>query len=131
MKKIKIIYWISTVLFGAMMLFSGIMNLMVTADSVKLLTTDLGYPIYLIPFIGAAKILGVVGILVPGFPRVTEWSYAGLFFDLIGATYSFIAFGSPFSDWAGMLVFFILGGVSYIFYHKKLRGTVDFQTQVV
>jgi hypothetical protein len=129
MKKIKIIYWICTGLFGAVMFFSGIQNMLVTDDSVKMLTNDLGYPTYLIPFIGAAKILGVIGILVPGFPRVTEWAYAGLFFDLIGATYSIIALGTPFASWAGMLPFFVIGGVSYIYYHKKLKASVDLQAQ--
>jgi hypothetical protein len=71
----------------------------------------LGYPTYLLPFIGIAKILGVVAVLVPGFPRLKEWAYAGLVFDLTGALYSHISVGdSPcqfsisgyrvaFSDW--------------------------------
>ena len=45
----------------------------------------LGYPAYLHPFIGVAKILAVITILVPGFPRLKEWAYAGLVIDLIGA----------------------------------------------
>ncbi|MFD1407335.1 DoxX family protein [Kroppenstedtia eburnea] len=41
-----------------------------------------------------AKLMGVIAILVPGFPRIKEWAYAGLTFDLAGATYTFIAIGS-------------------------------------
>ena len=42
-------------------------------------------PAYLISFLSIAKILGVIAILIPGFPRIKEWAYAGLMFDLIGA----------------------------------------------
>ncbi len=122
MKKINIIYWIVTGIFGAFMLFSGIMNAMVDAGSIALIKTTLGYPHYIIAFLGVAKILGVIGILVPGYPRVTEWAYAGLFFDLVGATYSGIAVegfnaGTPF-----MLVFFAFEALSYIYYHKRLAA---------
>src|SRR6478752_3788151 len=91
MKKTNIIYWISTALFGAFMMFSAVPNIMVTQESIDFVTTHLGYPQYLIPFLGIAKALGVIAILIPGMPRIKEWAYAGLFFDLIGATYSVIA----------------------------------------
>jgi hypothetical protein len=69
-------------------------------------------------------VLGVLAILVPGFPTIKEWAYAGLFFDLISVTYAmysinalpdFALFGS---------IFFALGIASYFFYRKKLRETV-------
>ena len=50
--------------------------------------TQLGYPVYFIPFIGVAKVLGSIAIVVPRFPKLKEWAYAGLTFDLIGAVYS-------------------------------------------
>ncbi|MEJ7587008.1 MAG: DoxX family protein [Ferruginibacter sp.] len=90
MKKIKAAYWIITVLFAAFMLLSAIPNIFVDAESVAMIT-GLGYPKYFIPFIGVAKLLGVLVILVPGFKRLKKWAYAGLFFDLTGATYSVIA----------------------------------------
>jgi len=40
----------------------------------------LGYPAYIIPFLGLGKVLAVVAILWPGFPRLKEWAYAGIFF---------------------------------------------------
>ena len=67
--------------------------------------------------------MGSVAILIPGFPRIKEWAYAGLSYDLIAATYSMIAIGSPFSQWGFMLIFLILAAVSYIYYHKKLKET--------
>ncbi|MEI9810089.1 MAG: DoxX family protein [Bacteroidota bacterium] len=39
------------------------------------------------------QIAGAAAILIPGYPGVKEWAYAGLLFDLVGATYSIIASG--------------------------------------
>ena len=83
---------------------------------------QLGYPDYFIPFIGVAKVLGVIAILIPGYPRIKEWAYAGLFFDLIGAVYSQIAIGGPIAPVSIMLLPIGLGVASYFFYHKKLKG---------
>ena len=88
MKKTNIIYWTATVLFGGFMLFSAIPDLIVVPEAVEFVSNKLGYPEYIIPFLGAAKTLGVIALVIPGFPRITEWAYAGLTFDLIGATYS-------------------------------------------
>ncbi|MFI5171988.1 MAG: DoxX family protein [Chitinophagales bacterium] len=117
MKKTKIIYWIITLLFAAYMVFSAIPDAMSTQKAIDFLT-GMGYPEYFIPFIGVAKILGVIAILIPGFPRIKEWAYAGLAFDLIGATYSIIALGQPFSSWVFMLPPIIFCFTSYFLYHK-------------
>ena len=122
MKKTKIIYWIFTGMLAALMLSSSIPEILSTADSIKFMT-QLGYPKYLNPFLGVAKLLGSVAILVPGFPKIKEWAYAGLAFDLIGATYSLIAIGTPASQWVFMLVFILLLVVSYVYYHKKLSAS--------
>lgn len=122
MKKLNIYYWIFTGLFGLMMLLSGVQHVMVTPESVDLISTQLKYPEYLIPFLGIVKILGVIGILIPGFPRVTEWAYAGLFFDLILATVSMYLMGTPILMCLPMLIFFVPGVLSYIFYHKRLNA---------
>ena len=118
-KKINIFYWIVTGLFSAFMLFSSIPDILNSADAVKFMT-GLGYPPYLTPFIGVAKVLGIIGILIPGYPRIKEWAYAGLVFDLIGATYSVI---SVSYDPKGlfMLVFVGLAFGSYFLYHKKIK----------
>jgi len=92
MKKTKITYWIVTGIFAAFMLFSAIPDILVVQNAVTIIT-GLGYPRYIIPFLGVAKLLGSIAILIPGFKRLKEWAYAGLFFDLIGATYSGIAMG--------------------------------------
>lgn len=118
MKRTNIIFWIFTILFAGFMAASGVTGVLVTADSVALITDQLGYPKYIIAFLGVAKILGAAAIVIPGYPRIKEWAYAGLFFDLIGATYSSIALAGFQPEMLGMLMFFIPGVVSYIYYHK-------------
>lgn len=127
MKKIKVLYWIFTVLFALIMLSSALPNVMMSADSVDLIHTKLGYPEYFIVFVGVAKILGVIGILVPGYPRVREWSYAGLFFDLTAATVSGIAVEGFHVMQLFMAIFFAPGVLSYIYYHKKLKAEQEAQ----
>lgn len=118
-KKTKILYWVFTGLFGAFMLSSAIPNIMVAAQW-KEIFTQLGYPQYLIAFIGWAKLLGVAALLIPGLTRIKEWAYAGFFFDLVGATYSAIAVGGFVPKMLVMLVPFLLETFSYIFHHRKV-----------
>jgi uncharacterized membrane protein YphA (DoxX/SURF4 family) len=117
MKKTKTIYWISTGLFAAFMALTAIPDVLNSEEAVKFMT-HLGYPAYFTPFIGVAKLLGSLAILIPGFPRIKEWAYAGLFFDLIGATYSQIATDGFLPQIAFMLLPFTLGIISYYYYHK-------------
>jgi uncharacterized membrane protein YphA (DoxX/SURF4 family) len=121
MKKTNIIYWTITGLFSAFMLLSSIPDILNTPEAVKFMT-HLGYPPYFTPFIGVAKVLGIIAILIPGYPRIKEWAYAGLAYDLIGATYSAMAVGDPGYGWTFMLVFVAVLFASYFYYHKKLRG---------
>ncbi len=117
MKKLNIYYWIITGLFCAFMLFSAIPDIMETSEAMAFIK-DLGYPAYFVKFIGIAKVLGVIAILIPGFPRIKEWAYAGLFFDLAGAAYSLISKNGIQPQMAFMLIpiLFLFG--SYFLYHK-------------
>jgi uncharacterized membrane protein YphA (DoxX/SURF4 family) len=121
MKKI-IIYWIFTGLLAALMIMGSIPDIMSVPDAVALFD-HLGYPAYLLPFLGIAKLLGVVAILIPGFPRIKEWAYAGFVFDLSGAIYSSISVGDPASGWMPIFIGYILIAGSYVFYHRKLKTT--------
>ena len=121
MKKTKIFYWIITGLFAAFMLFSAIPDIMVVPDAVTMIT-GLGYPKYLIPFLGVAKLLGSITILIPGFNRLKEWAYAGLFFDLAGATYSAIAKEGFQLPVLFMVLPFSFLFLSYYLWHKKEDG---------
>ena len=119
MKKTKTLYWVFTLLFSGLMLFSAIPNILTNADAVKFMHDILGYPVYFIPFIGTAKLLGVIAILLPGLNKVKEWAYAGLFFDLTGAIYSGIAAAGRVDPMMLTLLFWIVPGVlSYIFWNK-------------
>lgn len=120
MKKTNITYWIITGIFAAFMLFSAVPDIMVVPDAVKIITTDLGYPKYLVPFLGVAKLLGAIAILIPGFKRIKEWAYAGLFFDLIGATYSAIAIGGFQIQLLFMILPISFLFISYFLWHKKI-----------
>jgi DoxX-like family len=121
MKKTNILYWTFTGLFAFLMFGSAIPDVFSHPIAVKGMHEDLGYPLYFLPFIGVAKWLGVIAILIPAnYPRIKEWAYSGLFFDLIGATYSIMASGAPVANWAFMVLPLGLGALSYYFYHKKI-----------
>jgi DoxX-like family len=120
MKTTKILYWTFTILFGAFMLFSAIPDIMSMPEAVAFIT-HLGYPEYLVPFLGIAKALGVIAILIPGFPLLKEWAYAGLFFDLVGATYSNICVDGMSPSMLFMILPFLFEALSYIYYHKFYR----------
>jgi len=124
MKKLKIFYWIFTVLLAAGIGIGAIFDAINDPTAVAYITR-LGYPAYIAPFLGVAKVLGVIAILVPGFPRLKEWAYAGIVFDMMGATYSSICIGDPVSQWIFMFPFFAIVFGSYIFHHKilKAKGT--------
>lgn len=121
-KTINILYWIFTILFSALMIFASWSSILVNEDSVKLIHGMLGYPEYFISFTGWAKLIGVIVILIPGFSRIKEWAYAGLFFDLIAAVYSGIAVAKTFDPlMLTLLIWFLPGILSYVYWHKKMK----------
>lgn len=123
MKKINIAYWIVTILLVIPMAGGAIPDVMSHPDAVKLVCDHLHYPAYFLPFIGVAKILGAIALLVPGFPRLKEWAYAGFLYDITGAVYSAIAVGDPPSAWVFTLIIgygLIFG--SYFLYHKRKKA---------
>jgi len=120
-KKLTILYWIFTSLFGALMLFSAVGGLQPSEQAIKIMHDGLGYPVYFIPFISFAKLLGVIAILVPRFVRIKEWAYAGLFFDLAGALYSGAAVAGKFDPMLlTMLIWVIPGVLSYYYWHRRM-----------
>ena len=127
MKKTKIIYWVLTGLTAALLGIGSVFDAISAPEAVEHVT-HIGYPAYLVPFLGVAKILGIIAILVPGFPRVKEWAYAGLMIDLVGAMYSHFAFGDELSNWAPISFPILLVIGSYVYYHKlqQASGTETF-----
>ena len=124
-KTINILYWVFTILFAGLMIFSAIPNVGPDDKTIEMFHKGLGYPIYFIQFFGVAKILGSIAILIPGLNKtVKEWAYAGLFFDLTAAVYSGIAVSKGNVDPAmlGMLIWIVPGILSYIYWKKKLKA---------
>lgn len=121
-KTINILYWIFTILFAALMIFSSYGSILVNEDAKKLIHEQLGYPVYFIAFTGYAKLIGSIVILIPGLKTIKEWAYAGLFFDLLAAVYSGIALaGTVDPMMAFLLVWFVPGILSYYFWKKKMN----------
>ena len=110
-KRNKIIYWISTAWLASGMLSTGTLQLFKAKAEGAIAPpgvygiTHLGYPIYFLTILGVWKILGVVALLIPKFPLLKEWAYAGFFFAMSGAVFSHIAVGNPFSEiWPSLLL---------------------------
>src|ERR1700730_7399065 len=77
--------------------------------------THLGYPVYFLTILGIWKILGVVALLIPRFPLLKEWAYAGFFFAMSGAIFSHIAVGDSVKELIPSLLLLILTVVSWYF----------------
>lgn len=102
-KTSKIIYWISTAWLALGMLSTGIVQLLKVKTEVDLIT-NLGYPVYFLTLLGIWKILGVITVLVPKFPLLKEWAYAGFFFSMSGAIFSHLVSGRPTEIFPSLLL---------------------------
>lgn len=89
-KRNKIIYWIATLWLSLGMMATGITQLLDLRQEGDF-TLGLGYPDYFFVILGSWKILGVAALLIPKFPVLKEWAYAGFFFTMTGAALSHIA----------------------------------------
>jgi hypothetical protein len=93
MKAKTIVYWASTILVAVAMGSGGAAQVARLQQNVDGFVRVLGYPLYFVTILGVWKVLGAIAILVPRFPRLKEWAYAGIFFDLTGAAASWAAVG--------------------------------------
>ena len=126
MKTNNLIYWLFTVLFAAFMLLASVPDVLRTDEAIAVFR-HLGYPAYLLPFLGVAKILGVIAILTPGFRRLKEWAYAGLTFDLLGALYSHLVVGDPPTTWMFALIGLALAIGSYLLSRVGFASTITLE----
>jgi uncharacterized membrane protein YphA (DoxX/SURF4 family) len=92
MKAKRIAYWTTTVLV-AFFMSGGLTQILQFKGNPHGVVPQLGYPMYFFAIIGSWKVLGAIAILVPRFPRLKEWAYAGIFFDVTGAAASCVAVG--------------------------------------
>jgi uncharacterized membrane protein YphA (DoxX/SURF4 family) len=117
----KIIYWISTIWLASGMESTGALQLFkvkaegsVSPPGVYGITY-LGYPVYFLTILGIWKMLGAVALLIPKFPLLKEWAYAGFFFVMSGAIFSHIASGDPVNEIFPSLLLLILTVISWYF----------------
>ena len=115
-KRNKIIYWVSTLWLALGMISTGAGQVfkMKTGQGGVDVITQLGYPIYFLTIIGIWKLLGVVAVLIPKFPLLKEWAYAGFFFAMTGAAFSHIASGTVNEIFPSLLLL-LLTLVSWFF----------------
>lgn len=120
-KRNKIIYWTSTIWLALGMLATGTLQLLKAEAEGAVAPPGvdgiikLGYPVYLLTILGIWKILGVVALLVPRFPLLKEWAYAGFFFLMSGAAFSHIASGHSVNELVPSLLLLTLTVVSWYF----------------
>src|SRR6185312_8671766 len=110
--------WVVTALMAALMLLSAVPDVLRIPGALAVFR-HLGYPPYLLVFLGTAKMLGVAAVLTPGVPRLKEWAFAGLTFDLTGALYSHLSVGDPASVWMPAAIGLALMAGSYLAYRTR------------
>ena len=110
----KIIYWVATLWLALGMLSTAIVQLLNMQEEMEFII-QLGYPTYVLTLLGVWKILGVIAVLMPKFPILKEWAYAGFFFAMSGAVLSHIAAGNPINEIFPSLLLLILTVVSWYF----------------
>ena len=124
MKARRWIGWVVTGLMAALMLLSAVPDVLRVPGAVTVFH-HLGYPSYLLPFLGTAKILGVAVVLFPGVARLKEWAFAGLTFDLTGALYSHLSVHDPFQVWAPACAGLALMAAAYVAHRTRPSGTAQ------
>lgn len=123
----RIIYWVATGWLSLGMLSTGIAQLLNSKEGqggVDMITHE-GYPVYLLTLLGICKILGVLALLVPKFPLVKEWAYAGFFFMMSGAIFSHIASGDSINSTLPALLLLVLTVISWYFRPDSRKPVVN------
>jgi len=117
----KIIYWVSTLWLALGMASTGIAQILrvesqgAVAPPGVFGIEHLGYPVYFLTILGIWKLLGVIAVLIPKFPRLKEWAYAGFFFVMSGAIISHLAVSDSIKDLLPSLLLLILTAISWYF----------------
>ncbi len=92
-----IAYWVITGYVALALFYGGVAELLDVSTGLEFssigiatVVAILGYPLYFVYIIGICKILGAITILAPRLPRLKEWAYAGLVFNMAGALISWL-----------------------------------------
>jgi uncharacterized membrane protein YphA (DoxX/SURF4 family) len=120
-----IAYWLTTLLVVFVFVSGGVFDLLRPQQVVEIMTR-LGYPVYVCVILGVWKILGGIALVLPGTPRLKEWAYAGIFFDLTGAAASHFAVADAPSDIVSPLVIALVAAASWALRppRRRLLGTI-------
>lgn len=118
MKAQRWLGWTITGLMAALVTLSAIPDILQVEGAIAVMR-HLGYPPYLLVFLGTAKMLGLLAILVPGRSRLKEWAFAGLTFDVTGALYSHLSVGDTPGVWMPAAVALVLIAGSYVAYRAR------------
>lgn len=124
-KRDKIIYWVATLWLSLGMVSTGIVQIIHMDEEVQKMST-LGYPVYFLTIIGIWKIIGVIAVLVPKFPLVKEWAYAGFFFLMSGAIFTHLAVGDEAVEYFGPTLLIVLTMVSWYFRPAERKLSITY-----
>lgn len=113
-KRNKITYWVATLWLALGMTATGIVQILQVKEEVDMMA-HLGYPLYFMVILGVWKLLGVIAILIPKFPLLKEWAYAGFFFAMSGAILSHFAKGDEVIAYFGPTLLLVLTVLSWYF----------------
>jgi uncharacterized membrane protein YphA (DoxX/SURF4 family) len=125
-KRNKIVYWIATIWLSLGMTSTAIVQLIPLEEEVAKMS-KLGYPLYFLTIIGVWKLLGVVALLLPKFPLVKEWAYAGFFIVMTGAIFSHLAMNDSLTEYFGPSLLLALTIISW--YLRPSSRKLNFLTK--
>jgi hypothetical protein len=101
-----IAFWITTGIISLQVASGAYFDLTKFPNFAKI-AEHLGYPAYLLTILGVLRVFALITLLIPRFPQLKEWAYAGLFFEFILAVVSHIAVGDNVQAWMWPLIFVI------------------------
>lgn len=123
-KRFTSVYGVMTGLMAVFMLAGSVADVIRAPQAIAFMQ-HLGYPPYLLRFLGIAKIIGVTVVCLPMPQRLKEWAYAGLTIDVTGAVYSHLSVGDPVNAWMFPAIGLLLVGGSYLAWqHADSSGQV-------
>jgi len=118
-KRVTRLYWVATATMALFMLLGSVADVLAVPEAAAFMR-HLGYPPYLLRFLGVAKILGLIVVCLPMPRTLKEWAYAGLTIDLTGALYSHLSVGDPVNAWGFPVIGLVLVAASYLLRHRAL-----------
>lgn len=122
----KIVYWVATLWLALGLFATGIGQLLgAPGQGGADMMAKLGYPAYLMALIGVWKVLAVIALLIPKYPLLKEWAYAGVVFLMTGALYSHVAAHDPVVEIFPGLLLVILAVVSWYLRPESRRVPIS------